>query len=53
MEPYRITSSSEKGNDKARFLINKSIGPKKSMYFENVDQAKGSPLIQNYFTYPS
>ena len=52
MEPYRITSSSEKGNDKARFLINKSIGPKKSMYFENVDQAKGSPLIQQLFYLP-
>ena len=52
MEPYRITSNSEKGNDKARFLINKSIGPKKSMYFENVDQAKGSPLIQQLFYLP-
>ena len=52
MEPYKITSRSENGNDKARFIINKSIGPKKPMYFENVDQAKGSPLIQQLFYLP-
>ena len=52
METYKITSSTEKGNDKARFIINKSIGPKKPMYFENVDQAKGSPLIQQLFYLP-
>ena len=35
MEIYKITSSSERGNDKARFIVNKSIGPKKPIYFEN------------------
>ena len=52
MEIYKITSSFERGNDKARFIINKSIGPKKPIYFENIDQAKESPLIQQLFYLP-
>ena len=52
MKTYKITSSTEKGNDKARFIFNISVGPKKPLYFENVDQAKGSPLVQQLFYLP-
>ena len=52
MKTYKITSSTEKGDDKARFIFNISIGPKKSLYFESVDQAKGSPLVQQLFYLP-
>jgi len=52
MAKYQIKTTAEKGNNKALFQINQAIGPKKTLSYRNIDEAKGAPLIQQLFYLP-
>ena len=52
MKVFQIKSAAEKGNVKAQFVLNQIIGPKKSIHFKNIDDAKSAPLIQQLFYLP-
>lgn len=52
MAKYQIKTTAERGNNKALFQINQAIGPKKTLSYKNIDEAKGAPLIQQLFYLP-
>ena len=52
MKNYQITAFTEKGNPWAKFKFNQAIGPKEEIHYQNIDQAKGAPLIQQLFYLP-
>ena len=49
---YQIKASAEKGELKAKFVLNQNTGTKKIIHFKNIDDAKGAPLIQQLFYLP-
>lgn len=49
---YQIKVSAEKGELKAKFVLNQNIGTKEIIHFKNIDDAKGAPLIQQLFYLP-
>ena len=49
---FQIKATAERGDVKAYFVLNQNIGPKKSRYFKNIDEAKEAPLIQQLFYLP-
>ena len=49
---YQIKASAEKGELKAKFVLNQNIGTKEIIHFKNIDDAKGAPLIQQLFYLP-
>ena len=52
MKVYQIKASAEKGELKAKFVLNQNIGTKEIIHFKNIDDAKGAPLIQQLFYLP-
>jgi len=52
LKKYKITPKIKKGDDKAQFLFNHKVGYKNSQIYNNVDDAKGAPLIQQLFFLP-
>ena len=52
MKVYQIKASAEKGELKAKFVLNQNTGTKKIIHFKNIDDAKGAPLIQQLFYLP-
>ena len=52
MEIYQITASVKKGNEKAKFCANQKIGLEKSIFYKNIDEAKGAPIVQQLFYLP-
>ena len=52
LKKYKITPKTKKGDDKAQFLFNHKVGYKNSQIYNNVDDAKGAPLIQQLFFLP-
>ena len=52
MAKYQIKTTAERGNNKALFQINQAIGPKKTLSYKSIDEAKGAPLIQQLFYLP-
>lgn len=52
MGKFQIKATVEKGNSRATFAVNQNIGPKKTLHFKNIDDAKGAPLIQQLFYLP-
>ena len=52
MAKYQIKTTAERGNNKALFQINQAIGPKNTLSYKNIDEAKGAPLIQQLFYLP-
>ncbi len=52
MKIFQIKAKAEKGNVKAEFVLNQNAGPRESMHFKNIDDAKGAPLIQQLFYLP-
>lgn len=52
MKEYQIVAESKKGKIKAKFLVNKKIGPKNSILFNNIDDARKAPLVQQLFYLP-
>ncbi len=49
---YQIKVSAEKGELKAKFVLNQNTGTKEIIHFKNIDDAKGAPLIQQLFYLP-
>ena len=49
---YQIKASAEKGELKAKFVLNQNTGTKEIIHFKNIDDAKGAPLIQQLFYLP-
>ena len=49
---YQIKASAEKGELKAKFVLNQDTGIKEIIHFKNIDDAKGAPLIQQLFYLP-
>jgi len=49
---YQIKASAEKGELKAKFVLNQNTGIKEIIHFKNIDDAKGAPLIQQLFYLP-
>ena len=52
LKKYKITPKIKKGDDKAQFLFNHKVGYKNSQIYNNIDDAKGAPLIQQLFFLP-
>ena len=52
MKGYQINTLTEKGNPWAKFKFNQPVGPKEEIHYQNIDEAKGSPLIQQLFYLP-
>jgi len=52
MKSYQINTLTEKGNPWAKFKFNHPIGPKEEIHYQNIDEAKGAPLIQQLFYLP-
>ena len=52
MKVYQIKASAEKGELKAKFVLNQNTGTKEIIHFKNIDDAKGAPLIQQLFYLP-
>jgi len=52
MKSYQINTLTEKGNPWAKFNFNHPIGPKEEIHYQNIDEAKGAPLIQQLFYLP-
>ena len=52
MKSYQINTLTEKGNPWAKFKFNHPIGPKEEVHYQNIDDAKGAPLIQQLFYLP-
>lgn len=52
MKSYQINTLTEKGNPWAKFKLNHPIGPKEEIHYQNIDEAKGAPLIQQLFYLP-
>jgi Fe-S cluster biogenesis protein NfuA len=52
MKSYQINTLTEKGNPWANFKFNHPIGPKEEIHYQNIDEAKGAPLIQQLFYLP-
>ncbi|MBD43863.1 MAG: hypothetical protein CMC65_01275 [Flavobacteriaceae bacterium] len=52
MKSYQINTFVEKGNPWAVFKLNHAIGSKKEIHYQNIDDAKGAPLIQQLFYLP-
>ena len=52
MKNYQINTLTEKGNPWANFKFNHPIGPKEEIHYQNIDEAKGAPLIQQLFYLP-
>jgi Fe-S cluster biogenesis protein NfuA len=46
---YQIKATAEKGELKAKFVLNQNTGTKEIIHFKNIDDAKGAPLIQQLF----
>ena len=49
---YKIKATAEKGELKAKFVLNQNTGTKEIIHFKNIDDAKGAPLIQQLFYLP-
>lgn len=49
---YQIKATAEKGELKAKFVLNQNTGTKEIIHFKNIDDAKGAPLIQQLFYLP-
>ena len=52
MKGYQINTLTEKGSPWAKFKFNQPVGPKEEIYYQNIDEAKGAPLIQQLFYLP-
>ena len=52
MKSYEINTTVEKGNPWAIFKLNHAISSKKGIHYQNIDDAKGAPLIQQLFYLP-
>lgn len=52
MKSYQINTFTEKGNVWAKFKFNHSIGPKGEIHYQNIDDAKSAPLVQQLFYLP-
>ena len=52
MKGYQINTLTEKGNPWAKFKFNQPVGPKEEIHYQNIDEAKGAPLIQQLFYLP-
>ena len=46
MKGYQINTLTDKGNPWAKFKFNQPVGPKEEIHYQNIDEAKGAPLIQ-------
>ena len=49
---YQIKATAEKGELKAKFVLNQNTGTKEIIHFIYIDDAKGAPLIQQLFYLP-
>ncbi|MDA7777877.1 NifU family protein [Flavobacteriaceae bacterium] len=52
MKSYQINTFTEKGNPWAKLKFNHTIGPVDEIHYQNIDEAKGAPLIQQLFYLP-
>lgn len=52
MKIFRLTAKSEKGERWANFEVDQTISTKEITHFQNIDEAKGAPLIQQLFYLP-
>lgn len=52
MKSYQINTFTEKGNPWAIFKFNHAVGPKDKIHYQNIEDAKGAPLIQQLFYLP-
>ena len=52
MKIFRLTAKYEKGERWANFEVDQTISTKEITHFQNIDEAKGAPLIQQLFYLP-